>query len=199
VIWRPELTRGVLIVASAPFGFETASAFDPLKLGPALADRINSEGRRIVIDDPSGDVHLLLQDASVAQRPALMLPLDGAFEDRLEVALAFYRRLCGERTKLPPRAVQLTPMQRARLILLLRTFDFHQAGAGPREIAAALIDAKQAALPAIEWKSSAAHRKASRLIHDALALVNGGYLKLLRGGLRLARLSSRAPSARRRP
>jgi hypothetical protein len=136
----------------------------------------------VVVSDASGDLHILLRDTDAAWRPAAILPLDSAFELRFDIALRFVRRLRGRRIALLPRALQLTPMQRARLILLLHAFDFHDAGGGPRDVAAALIDAEEAALPAIEWKSSAARRKANRLIRDSVALVNGGYIKLMRGG-----------------
>ncbi|VTZ26134.1 conserved hypothetical protein [Methylocella tundrae] len=112
----------------------------------------------------------------------MILPLDAAFELRIEVMQRFYRRLRGRPAGLPPRALDLTPLRRARLILLLHALDFRLAGAGPRDIAAALIDAEAAALPAIEWKSSATRRKANRLIRDSVALMNGGYRELLRGG-----------------
>lgn len=153
-----------------------------MALGTIVVDRVEADGRHLVVGDASGQLQIWLQNADAEQPSAVVLPLDGAFELRLDVASRLYRRLRGRRTTLLPRALQLTPMQRSRLKLLLHAFDFHSAGGGPRDIASALIDAKEAALPAIEWKSSAARRKANRLIHDAITLVNGGYLKLLRGG-----------------
>jgi hypothetical protein len=94
----------------------------------------------------------------------------------------FYRRLRGRPAGPLPQTLQLTALRRARLILLLHALDFRLAGARPREIAAALIDAREASLPALEWKSSAARRRTNRMIADALALMNGEYRKLLRGG-----------------
>lgn len=169
-------------MAPAPPGFDTGAVFDPAALGTIVVDRVEADGRHVVVGDASGQLQIWLQSADAEQPSAVVLPFDSAFELRLDVASRLYRRLRGRRTGLLPRALQLTPMQRSRLTLLLHAFDFHEAGAGPRDIASALIDAKEAALPAIEWKSSAARRKANRLIHDAIALVNGGYLKLLRGG-----------------
>jgi hypothetical protein len=113
---------------------------------------------------------------------AVILLLDAAFDLRIEAVLRFARHLRGRPAGPLPRALDLTPQRRARLIQLLQALDLRLAGAGPREIAAALLDADAAALPAIEWKSSAIRRKANRLIKDALALMNGGYRKLLRGG-----------------
>jgi len=77
--------------------------------------------------------------------------------------------------------LQLTPFQRTHLVLLLLAHDVHEAGGGPRDVATEVIRSMQAILPSTEWKDSAARRRANRLIHDALALVNGGYLRLLRG------------------
>lgn len=95
--------------------------------------------------------------------------------------MRFFRRLGGQRVALLPRALQLTSMQRTRLIQLLLAHDVQEAGGGPRDVATEVIGSLQAALPSVEWKDSAARRHANRLIQDSLALVNGGYLRLLRG------------------
>ena len=77
--------------------------------------------------------------------------------------------------------LQLTSLQRSRLIQLLLAHDVQELGGGPREIATEALGSLQATLPSVEWKDSAARRHANRLIRDARALVNGGYLRLLRG------------------
>ena len=110
-----------------------------------------------------------------------MLPMDGGFELRLDIALRFFRRLRGQGVALLPRALQLTALQRARLIQLLLAHNVQEVGGGPREVAVEVIGSLQAVLPSIEWKNSVARRHANRLIHNSLALVNGGYLRLLRG------------------
>jgi hypothetical protein len=136
----------------------------------------------VIFADPEGDHRLALLGKDAAIRPAAILPFDENFELRIGVLMRFYHRLRGRRGEPPPRMLQLTPMRRARLILLLHTLDYRLSGARPREIAAELLDADAAKLPAIEWKSSAVRRKANRLIQDALAMMKGGYRKLLRGG-----------------
>jgi hypothetical protein len=143
---------------------------------------MNADGRRIVVADTSSDFHIWLQDAPAALRPAVILPLDRACEFRLDLAFRFIRRLRGGHLTLLPRALRLTSIQKTRLIQMLHAFDVRSGGGGPRDIAAEVLDANDARLPAIEWKSSAARRKANRLIRDSLGLVRGGYLKLLRGG-----------------
>ena len=99
----------------------------------------------------------------------------------IQVAQCFIRRLRGQRVKLLPNALRLTAQQKTRLVRLLHAFDIHDAGGGPREVATEVLYSEQARLPSIEWKDSQARRAANRLIHDAIAQVNRGYLKLLRG------------------
>jgi hypothetical protein len=119
--------------------------------------------------------------AAKVEQLAVIVPPDDVADLRLDVALRFVRRLRGRRIALLPCALQLTPIQRARLIQLLLAHDIHEAGGGPRDVATAATGSLQAVLPSVEWKDSAARRMANRLIHDSLALVNGGYLRLLRG------------------
>jgi hypothetical protein len=134
-----------------------------------------------VIGDARGNIHVWMNERAPS-RPAIILSLDASLEIRIEVASRFVRLLHGGAAGPLPRALQLTAQRRARLILLLHVLDFRLGGASARDIAAALIDAEDTALPAIEWKSSATRRKANRLIHDSMALMNGGYKRLLRGG-----------------
>ena len=171
-----------MILTQAPPGFDTDVVFDLAVLGPVLADHVDADGREVIIGAPSGQLHVWLQDADAASRPAVILPIDSVFELRLDIALRFVRRLRGRRISLMPRALQLTLMQKARLIQLLHAFDLRAEGGKPRDVAIEVLGATvDAALPSIEWKSSAARRKANRLIRDSAALVNGGYLRLLRG------------------
>jgi len=181
-LWCPEIAPGTLILAPAPEGFDAGASLGLSSLGRPIVDRSNGHDRHLILSDQQGDHTLWLHGAHAARHPAVVLPLDAAFDLRVEVMWRLYRRLRGRPAGPLPRVLQLTPQRRARLILLLHTLDFRLAGARPRDIAAALIDAEAAALPAIEWKSSAVRRKANRLIHDAYALMNGGYRKLLPGG-----------------
>ena len=72
--------------------------------------------------------------------------------------------------------------QRARLTLLVRALDGEQEGVSRREIAAVLLDAEARHLPAIEWKNAALRKRVNRVVaSQCVALMNGGYLALLRG------------------
>ena len=164
----------------APPGF-LATPFFPAAIGPVILDRTDAEDRQIVIRDFSGELHVSLGQAEAESRPAILLPLDDMIEVRLEVALSFVRRFRGKRSDLFPARLRLTPLQKARLIQLLHTFDILRDGGGRRDVAREVLNSEQADLPSVEWKDSAARRKATRLIQDATRLVERGYLKLLRG------------------
>jgi hypothetical protein len=170
-----------MIIAPAPPGYDALAPIDPAQLGPILADREGIDGRSVIIGDPSGDIHIWLPHGTGSGRTALIVPNDGGFDLRLDIALRFFRRLRGQRVALLPRALQLTSLQRSRLIQLLLAHDVQELGGGPREIASEALGSLQATLPSVEWKDSAARRHANRLIRDARALVNGGYLRLLCG------------------
>ncbi len=180
-MWLPEISPATLILEPAPSGFDPTASFDPSAFGAALVERTDADGRELVIVDGSGELHIRMQDDQAARRPAVLLPLDSMSELRLDVALRFVRRLAGQRINFLPTALRLTSFQKRRLIQLLHAFDVQDAGGGPRDVAAEVLSSDHAQLPSVEWKDSHARRKANRLIHDSIALVEKGYLKLLRG------------------
>ena len=74
----------------------------------------------------------------------------------------------------------MTLPQRAQLALQVRAHDADREGTSRREIAAVLLDPSARDIPAVEWKNAALRKKVNRILAKSLALVNGGYLKLLR-------------------
>ncbi len=180
VLWRPEVFPGVLLLTAAASGFATAS-FSAASIGPVFDDRADAESREIAIRDSSGELYVSLRHDEAGSRPAILLPLDDMIEPRLDVAVSLVRRLCQKHVDLLPASLRLTPLQKARLIQLLHTFDILRDGGAPRDVASEVLNSDQARLPSVEWKDSAARRKATRLIQDAKVLVERGYLKLLRG------------------
>ena len=180
VLWRPEAFPGVLLLTEAPAAFATAP-FSAAAIGSVFDDRTDAEGREIMIRDSSGELHVSLRHTEAENRPAILLPLDDMIEPRLDVAVSLVRRLYRKHGDLLPVRSRLTPLQKARLIQLLHTFDILRDGGGRRDVADEVLNSEQASLPSVEWKDSAARRKATRLVQDATALVERGYLKLLRG------------------
>jgi hypothetical protein len=107
--------------------------------------------------------------------------MDDDFLLRTASLLRFLQYLTGHKASSLPRPPQLTRRQRARLILMLRALDARLESATYREIAVALLDPAAAHLSATEWKNSALRAHVIRLVADAIATMNGGYFKLLRG------------------
>ena len=139
------------------------------------------DGRHLLIDDPDGRHRLWIVDGVPKHGSAFLLAFDDDFGARLHSLQRLQRRLAGKRAGPPLRSLQLSPRQRARLVLQLRALDGEQDGASRREIAAVLLDADARTIPAIEWKNAALRKKVNRIVASAIALMNGGYLMLLRG------------------
>jgi len=180
IFWRPDVFPGTVIVAPGPESFSADSPLSLACLDQSAGDR--ESGDYLALPDPEGCVYLSLSPCKNGEYPAVILPLDDIAELRFEAAARLFRRLNGRLGGPLPKGLRLTPQQRLLLIQRLHALDFHLAGASPREIAAALIDAEAANLRAVEWKDSAARTKAKRLVKKAEALMTGGYRKLLRGG-----------------
>lgn len=179
VIWRPELSAVTVILDAVPDGFGGA-AVDPRAIGALLVDKAGINGRHVVIADDSGAHWLWLRDPTPAKPLAAIVPLDKDFTTRMASLLRFHRCLFGKEAGPLPRGWPLTRYRLARIELMLRALDLREEGASYREIAAALGRTKDAALPATEWKVSAARSFVIRLVRDATALMNGDYRKLLR-------------------
>lgn len=181
VSWLPEFSPGTLIIDVAPSSFDPLS-LDPAQLGSVIADRIDDDGREVVVADGTGELHIRLCNDRAVSRPAIILPIGAtAIDLRLDVASRFVRRLRGQTIGLLPQALRLTVLRKRRLIQLLQAYDIHETGGGPRDVAETVLRSEQAGLPSVEWKDSHSRRAANRLIHDAISLVQRGYLKFLRG------------------
>jgi hypothetical protein len=148
---------------------------------PFVAGIDTDDGRHILADDRDGRHRVWLVEDVHAQGSAFLIPFDDDFGARLHSLQRLYRRLTGRRAGPPLRSLQLSPLQRARLTLQVRALDGEQDGASRREIAAVLLDAEARTIPAIEWKNAALRKKVNRIVASAIALMNGGYLTLLRG------------------
>lgn len=109
-----------------------------------------------------------------------MVPLD----DDTPVRLAAVRRMLRtlKSARLRSERDPLTPMRRVRLVHMLRALDGRLAGATHRAIAVALFHLTT--MPAREWKGHSQRSRTLRLVADAMNLMNGGYLTLLRVGSR---------------
>lgn len=110
---------------------------------------------------------------------AVLVPLDDITPLRVAGLMRLRRHLVGRPSGPPPQAWRITPRQRRRLVLMVRALDGHLAKASYREIAEALHGPD--AVTRYPWKTSSLRGQTIRLVKDAVAIMNGGYRKLLRG------------------
>jgi len=64
---------------------------------------------------------------------------------------------------------------------MLRAWDGTESGASRREVASVLLNRDVMMLRAIDWKNAPERRRLNRLLTTTRELINGGYLRLLRG------------------
>ncbi|MER9353773.1 DUF2285 domain-containing protein [Mesorhizobium sp. M0514] len=106
---------------------------------------------------------------------AIVLPLDAAFETRLDAARQFWRAL--DRRLSSPVYGALPMQTKTRHSLNLRAHDARRAGATYREIAEVLLS-RESIAPR-DWRDHHLRHKVRAILRRADHLVNGGYRDLL--------------------
>ena len=165
-----------VLLAKAPDDFTKTKPLDPTLLSRVVARHNDTDGLHLLLP---GDLRLLLLEQSPGQPMAVVIPLDGDFLLRVAGALRFHRLLKDNNAGPPPRALQVTPRHRKRLIQMLRALDGHLSDATYREIASVIFGPKAAREAG--WKTLPVRAQTIRLVKDAIAMMNRGYLNFLRG------------------
>lgn len=106
---------------------------------------------------------------------AIILPIDDAFETRLDAARRFWRELNGRPHG--PAYGALPQQTKARHILNLRAHDARHAGATYREVAEVLLSREPIAPR--DWRDHHLRHKVRAILRRADRLVAGGYRDLL--------------------
>ena len=106
------------------------------------------------------------------------LPFDVDFEERAFAARRLWCAMNGRAAG--PAFRDLSKQRRERLGGALRALDAHAAGGTYRAIAEALFGKKR--IPDRAWKTHDLRNRTVRLVQTGLALVRGGYRRLLRPG-----------------
>ena len=144
----------------------------PVPLDRIDASRSDFDGTHLSIDS----VHQLVSlDGTMTAPVGVLLPFDDWLPARLEATLALWRTLQSQHA-VEPRPP--TPQRRARLILGLRALDGRDDGASYRELARGLFGASRVP-DGPAWKTHDLRSRVMRLVVDANALRDGGYLTLL--------------------
>jgi hypothetical protein len=175
VVWLPRLNPATVVVAPAPANFPEAGPIGALT--PSFSRRA-ADGEHWLVEDGGAPLLVVLIDGANAAAPAaVVLPLDGSIDTRVEAALRLLRAMTGRARGRP--ANDLTPQQRNRLGLALRGLDGRLAGCSYRTIAEALFG--QTRVPSgPDWKTHDLRDRTIRLCRRGIDLMRGGYLDLLR-------------------
>ena len=145
---------------------------------PTAFARRAVDGEHWIINDGYGRLPALLIGGTNPDLPAaIVIPLDSDFATRAEAASRLWRLVTSRRRRRPPD--RLTRQRRRRLGLTLRALDGRLAGESYRVIAAGLFgDARVLAGPG--WKTHDLRDRTIRLVRFGMALMQSGYLDLLR-------------------
>lgn len=173
IVWTeqasPRLLRGTQTPAATspiihPTRLHNVSVWKPGEefqvLWPALASP-----HRLVAESHDGSFGI----------NAIILPLDDAFETRLDAARRFWRELNGRPHG--PAYGALPQQTKARHILNLRAHDARRAGATYREVAEVLLSREPIAPR--DWRDHHLRHKVRAILRRADRLVAGGYRDLL--------------------
>lgn len=176
MVWSPLSDPAIVLLTRRP-GFLPS-------VQTALADRYAAER-----DGPEGSYAnlpdcglqvLFLPDTSPNDQLAAVIPIDDDLLDRID-AIARFSRAWLKRPSL--RDTRMTVDQRRRFRLRLRAADGRMNGATYREIAIAIYGA--ARVDNEPWKTSSLRDAAIAFVEAGIALIDGGYLRLLRHRRRL--------------
>ncbi|WIW50311.1 DUF2285 domain-containing protein (plasmid) [Bradyrhizobium sp. 62B] len=120
----------------------------------------------------------LKDEPSIGHRYAAKLPFDVNLPARAHAARRLWRALDGRAPG--PAFHELSKQRRDRLRQAARALDGRQACNTYRVIALALLGKNN--VPKQGWKTHDSRGRVTRLVHYGLALMRGGYCKLLRSG-----------------
>ncbi len=177
VVWLPGIDPSTVILALAPVLLRNARTIEAIT--PAFT-RIADDGEYWLIEDAPGRLPIVLIGGATAASPiAAVIPLSVDFSARASAALRFWRLLHEQHSRRP------SQQRHRRLALTLRALDAHLAGETYRAIARGLFGRERT--PAGSgWKTHDLRDRTIRLVRTGVALMRGGYLRLLGGSHRRA-------------
>jgi hypothetical protein len=176
IFWAPEVLATVVPVTAASTA-DRSSASRPLLDLTAGQVRRAPDGWHVVLRIGAVDHRTWSKDPPVLDASYVAeLPFDGDFDARAYAARRLWRAMNGRAPG--PAFHQLSKQRRERLSAAIRALDAHSAGGSYRIIAEALFGKKR--IPDRAWKTHDLRNRTIRLVQGGLALMRGGYRKLLR-------------------
>ena len=170
VFWLAEARPGVVSLAATPLEAD-ALTFEPSQWPSLRARRRTSDGEHLLLGTGGEEHQLWLPDPVAEGQPlAAVIPLDEFAPLRAEAVLRFLRHV-GSRKSSPPNKPN------PRTAIMLRALDGHLDGCSYRSIAEGLFGRSR--VVSEPWKTSSIRDATIRLVRGGLALMRGGYRRLL--------------------
>nr|WP_282638966.1 DUF2285 domain-containing protein [Xanthobacter autotrophicus] len=175
VFWSAEDDTGAVLLTSAPPILPADS--DVLATLSEAAAYLDEQGAHTLHDLGNGQrLHVVrLAGAAADGALAAIVPLDLDGFGRIEAVTRLLKSLYAR--AIPP-DTRLTRQQLARARRMLQAVDGHRNGANQQEIADVIFRLKKPTRD--EWQAAPERYATMDLIKDGLAMVAGGYRKLLR-------------------
>lgn len=112
---------------------------------------------------------------------SFVLPTDNLWDVRRAAMSAFYEHVHLGLRRHRPACLEPGHSERWRLVQWLRMLDALPEGVSARELAVDLIARDASRYTSAEWDSSSERKRIARWQRNALAVRDGGYLRLLNG------------------
>ena len=169
--WSPSSDPAIVLLSKRPDFLPAA----PNTLADRFAaERNGPEGAYSALPEHELQT-LFLPGTSPSDRLAAVIPIDDDILDRIDALSRLARAWLG---RPPLRDTRMTADQRRRFRLRLRAADGRMNGATYREIAIAIYGA--ARVDTEPWKTSPLRDAVIAFVEAGMALIDGGYLRLLR-------------------
>ena len=171
MIWSPSSDPAIVLLSQRP---DFLPITEPVLAGRFVAEHNGPEGT--YSDLPEHGIQILLLAGTSPSDPlSAVVPIDDDILDRIDALARLARVWLG---RPPLRDTRMTAEQRRRFRLKLRAADGRMNGATYREIAIAIYGA--ARIDSEPWKTSPLRDAVIAFVEAGMALINGGYLHLLR-------------------
>ena len=170
IFWRPECCSSVVMLDAHP-ALTSMLAYAPQNWPDLRSRRTTSDGDYVILGARRRE-HRLWLPGPPAPGAALsaLIPVDKSTQTRSAATLRFLRHVNGS----SPGAAKIDDK---RFSEMLRALDGHLAKASYRDIAEQLFGHER--LNREPWKTSSIRAMTIRLVKGGIALMRGGYRKLL--------------------
>jgi len=175
VFWQPEVLPTAIVLGEAQWA-PAKRQLGPALLMRAVATYHAADGFHLILPN---EVRVTLLGPDPTLPMAVIIPPDETNTARLASVERLRRTVSGKPAGPLPPSQRLTQRQRRRLIQMLMALDGRLSVATYREIAAVIFGSQAAHEKG--WKTTPVRGQTIRLVRDGFRMMNGDYLKLLRG------------------